>query len=134
MMLCDVWFKDIPASTKFDHPYGITIRRGVRLGENCVFASNVTIGQAREEKECSIIGDNVYFGTGSIVLGKIKVGNNALIGANVVITKDIPDNGIFTIYQSSTRNRGISTFPYISSRGKVISGDNPQQVNYEYAK
>jgi hypothetical protein len=33
-----------------------------KIGENCTFASNVTIGQRRKENECAIIGDNVYFG------------------------------------------------------------------------
>lgn len=91
MVLCDVWFKDIPASTKFFHPYGITIRTGVKIGENCMFASNVTIGMINLEQEYTTIGNNVFFGAGCSVLGHITIGDNVIIGANRVITKDIPE-------------------------------------------
>lgn len=39
-----------------------------------------------------LIGDNVYIGAGAKVIGKIKIGNNCRIGANCVVTIDIPDN------------------------------------------
>ena len=40
------------------------------------------------------IGDNVYLGPGAKIFGKIQVGNNAAIGANCVVTRDVPDNGV----------------------------------------
>lgn len=42
------------------------------------------------------IGDNVYIGPGAKVFGKIKIGNNVAIGANSVVTKNIPDNAVVT--------------------------------------
>ena len=41
-----------------------------------------------------VIGDDVFVGTGSVILGNIKVGNNAAIGANSVVINDVPD-GVF---------------------------------------
>ena len=41
-----------------------------------------------------IIGNNVEFGAGAKVLGKIKIGNNVTIGANAVVLCDVPDNSI----------------------------------------
>ena len=38
------------------------------------------------------IGDNCKIGAGAKILGKIKIGDNVTIGANTVVTKDIPDN------------------------------------------
>ena len=38
------------------------------------------------------IGDNVTFGANSIVVGGCRVGNNVIIGAGAVVTKDVPDN------------------------------------------
>lgn len=38
------------------------------------------------------IGDNVFIGTGAVVMGGIKIGNNVNIGANSIIFKDVPDN------------------------------------------
>jgi len=40
------------------------------------------------------IGDNVYIGPGAKIIGNIKIGNNAAIGANCVVTKDVPENGV----------------------------------------
>ena len=42
----------------------------------------------------NIIGSNVEFGVGSKVMGPVKIGNNVIIGANAVITKDVPSNSI----------------------------------------
>ena len=39
-----------------------------------------------------IIGDNVFIGAGAKILGPIKIGNGAVIGANAVVTKNVPDN------------------------------------------
>lgn len=99
MLWCDVWFKDIPRSTIFGHPYGITIRQGVKIGENCTFASNVTIGQRNGERDCAVIGDNVFFGSGATVLGPVHIGNNAVIGANTTVLRDI---GIGETYTGKT--------------------------------
>ena len=56
----------------------------------------VTIGSNMLEDSknmgAPIIGDNVYIGAGAKIIGKIKVGNYVRIGANAVVTKDIPDN------------------------------------------
>lgn len=38
------------------------------------------------------IGNNVFIGTGAVVLGNIHVGDDVIIGANSVVTKDVPDN------------------------------------------
>lgn len=41
-----------------------------------------------------IIGDNVFIGTQSTVLGGVTIGNNVIIGANSLVSKDIPDNAV----------------------------------------
>jgi serine acetyltransferase len=89
-----IWFQDVPKSTNFAHPYGITIRVGTKIGENCIFASNVTIGQKWRESEFAEIGNGVFFGSGSIVLGAVKIGDNAVIGAGAVVTHDVPAGAV----------------------------------------
>ena len=41
-----------------------------------------------------IIGDRVYIGPGAKLFGKIRIGNDVAIGANAVVTKDVPDNAV----------------------------------------
>jgi serine O-acetyltransferase len=56
----------------------------------------VTLGQSNrgERRGSPVIGDNVFIGAGAKIFGMIKVGNNAAIGANCVVTKDVPENGV----------------------------------------
>lgn len=41
-----------------------------------------------------IVGDNCYFGLGAKIFGSVRIGNNVTVGANAVVTKDIPDNAV----------------------------------------
>ena len=41
-----------------------------------------------------IIGDNVWIGTGAVILDGVKIGKNAVIGAGAVVNKDVPENAI----------------------------------------
>jgi len=54
----------------------------------------VPLGQANrgKNKVCSILGDNIYIGPGSKIIGAVKIENNVASGANSVVTKDIQDN------------------------------------------
>lgn len=52
---------------------------------------HVTIG-GRVGPGVPVIGDNVRIGSGAKVLGGIRIGNYAQIGANAVVIKDVPDN------------------------------------------
>jgi len=85
----------------------------VKIGNYCSIANNVSIGQGEHDlkristnslfyknafeeltkKEC-IIGNDVWIGVDSIVLRGVKIGNGAVIGANSVVTKDVPPYSI----------------------------------------
>jgi len=87
---------EIPRSTRLRHPIGIVIGDGVSLGEGVIIYQNVTIGGARVgdvvKGNYPSIGKNTIIFAGAIIIGNIKIGNNCVIGANAVVTKDIPDN------------------------------------------
>ncbi|QNF30874.1 serine acetyltransferase [Metabacillus sp. KUDC1714] len=80
---------DIGEGTKLGYGgIGVVIHSNAKIGKNCVISQNVTIGSRGLDPE---IGDNVYISPGSKCIGG-KIGNNVIIGANAVITKEIPDN------------------------------------------
>lgn len=64
------------------------------LGKNINISPGVNIGQANrgEHKGTAVIGDNVYIGPGAKIVGAVHIGNNVCIGANAVVTHDVPDN------------------------------------------
>lgn len=74
----------------------IFIKPTASIGRNCTLRPGVVIGQKRtgEEGQPVTICDNVDFGIGVKVFGSLKIGNNVSIGANAVVTHDIPDNAI----------------------------------------
>ena len=85
----------IGAGCFIDHGHGIVIGETTIIGNNCVLFHNVTLGGTGKHvgKRHPTLGDNVYIGTGAILLGPIKVGSNVKIGANTFLYMvDIPDN------------------------------------------
>lgn len=85
----------------------------IRIGNNVHVASNVTFithdlihaminGNPRYRKDgpvlehvgCIDIGDNVFIGSKSAILGDVKIGSNVIIGAGALVTHDIPDNSV----------------------------------------
>lgn len=78
-----------------DHFGGIVVSGYARFGDNCRIRNGVVVGLARVDDPCAPqIGNNVDIGTGAKVLGRIRIGNNVLIGANAVVTRDVPDDCI----------------------------------------
>lgn len=85
----------IGAGVRFHHCLGIVIASSAQIGDCCTIFQNVTIGRGFSKDSGSpIIGDNVIIFAGAKIIGKITVGNNSIIGANAVVTKDVPDSCI----------------------------------------
>jgi len=66
--------------------YGLSISP-TRIGSGCTFNSYVLVGTGVKS-----IGNNVYFGAGSKIMGEVTIGDNVLIVANSVVVTDVPDN------------------------------------------
>ena len=92
----------VPVSRKikrFRTPHGfagIHISIDATIGKGCTFYQHVVIGSNTlpdsKTHGFPVIGDNVYIEAGAMVIGNVRVGNNVRIGANCVVTKDVPDN------------------------------------------
>ncbi len=68
-----------------------TIITAKSIGENCWINQQVTIGFV-EGSDCPTIGNNVKITAGAKVLGSVTLGDNAVIGANAVVVKNVPPN------------------------------------------
>ena len=84
-----------------DHGLGIVIGETTEIGENVTIYQGVTLGGImpsiesdiqRNQKRHPTIGNNVIIGSGAQILGAVKVGDNARIGANSVVSKDVSAN------------------------------------------
>jgi len=75
---------------------GIFISYGATIGEGCTIFHQVTIGSNTlpdsRGQGAPVLGRNVYVGAGAKIIGNVTVGDNARIGANCVVTFDVPAN------------------------------------------
>lgn len=106
----------IPVETKIGEGFyighfgTIVINGKAEIGKNCNIAHSTTIGQVSygKLKGYPTIGDYVWIGTGSVIVGNIHIGNNVLIAPNTFVNKSIPNNSLV-----------------IGSPAKIIKKDNP---------
>lgn len=86
---------DFDESVQLRHPVGIVVGEGVKIGKNVIIYQNVTLGGARlgdaKANNYPEVGDNAVIFSGAVVIGKVKIGAGCTIGANSVVTKDVPD-------------------------------------------
>ena len=92
---------DIPFTTQIGRGFYIGHCGGIvvaaeSIGKNFSISQGVNIGQTNrgDRKGRPTIGNNVYIGPGAIVIGNIKIGDNVAVGANSVVTKDVPDDAV----------------------------------------
>jgi serine O-acetyltransferase len=86
---CDLGVS-LPETVFLPHPFGIVVTSGAVFGIDVVIGHQVTIGNRNGEMKAPVIGDRVYIGAGAKILGPVRIGNDAIIGANAVVTKDVP--------------------------------------------
>ena len=87
---------DVGPGLYVGHFGNIFLPSGVKIGKYCNISHENTLGIAGRGVNRGVpeIGDYVYIGSGAKVIGKIKIGNNVAIGANAVVTRDVPDNAV----------------------------------------
>jgi serine O-acetyltransferase len=77
----------------FVHPVGVVVGGRARVGDRVCFMGSNTVGTARDEG-WPVIEDDVRLGAGARVLGAVRVGRGAVIGANAVALSDVPAGAV----------------------------------------
>ena len=86
---CDIGLA-LPKTVFLPHPMGIVIHSGTRIGDNVVIGHQVTLGGRDLSPAAPQVEDGVYIGAGAKILGGVRIGRGATVGANAVVTKDVP--------------------------------------------
>ena len=112
-----------------DHGMGIVIGETSEIGDNVTIYHMATLGgispsidsdNQRKVKRHPTLKDNVVVGSGAQVLGPVVVGKNAKIGANAVVTKDVPENAVMVGIPAKNVGTTTEEFkPY-----GIANGDN----------
>ena len=103
------------------HPVGVTLGFGARIGDNVTFASGVVLAARYYEPDPGqaqafpTIGDGVTIGAHAVLVGGVRIGNNAMVGANSVVLADVPDNTVVLgvpARRVGTRDAGSDATPH----------------------
>lgn len=90
---------DIGPGFLIAHVGGIIIGGSTIIGKNCDIRQNVTFGGnfnkiSHDNRRQPKLGDNISIGAGAVIVGPVIIGSNSIIGANSVVTRDVPANVI----------------------------------------
>ena len=102
------------------HTFGITINPGVSIGKNCNIHKNVTIGQENrgERKGTPTIGESVYFGINSIVVGNVVIGDDVLIAPGAFVNFNVPSHSIVLGNPAKVIKKENATQGYIQNKAE----------------
>jgi putative colanic acid biosynthesis acetyltransferase WcaB len=78
------------------HGHALVINQGVVIGEGCTLRNTTTIGHKKlaggSFSKCPRIGNHVDIGANVCIIGDVTIGDNVVIGAGSVVTKNIPSD------------------------------------------
>ncbi len=76
----------------FEHQHGIVVHGNSVIGDDCILRQGVTLGMRSMDRphEAPVLGRGVNVGAGAKVLGPVRIGDGASIGANAVVLCDVP--------------------------------------------
>jgi len=114
----------IPISTQIGEGFYIghfgtvVINGKAKIGNNFTITHGITIGQANRGKlkGYPTLGDKIWVGTGSVIVGNITIGSNVLIAPNSFVNFDVPDNSLV-----------------IGNPAKIIKKNNPTEGYIMYS-
>ena len=91
------WRAEIGPGLFLEHPHGVEIGDGVRMGSNNVLGLAVLLGSTfhhRDKTGFPTIGNNVEIWAKASVLGPVHVGNRAIVGAHALVMHDVPAGAV----------------------------------------
>lgn len=100
------------------HPYCITINSKAVIGKNVTLLKGCTIGNQKRGKKAGspILGNDVYVGLNSTIVGAVTIGNDVLIAPNSYVNFDVPDHSIVIGNPGKIYRKDNATELYINNR------------------
>lgn len=100
------------------HPFGITINPNAVIGRNVNIHKGVTIGKENRgaRKGVPIIGNCVWIGINSTIVGHITIGDDVMIAPNTFVNCDIPSHSVVFGNPCVIKHRDEATAGYINNK------------------
>ena len=99
------------------HAYNITINSNAKIGRNCNIHKGVVIGQANRgsRKGYPTIGDRVWIGINSAIVGNVNIGDDVMIAPNSFVNIDIPSHSVVFGNPCVIKHRDRATEGYVNN-------------------
>ena len=112
-----------------DHGMGIVIGETAEIGDYCNIYHGVTLGGTGKDKgkRHPTLGNHVLVGAGAKILGPFTVGDNARIGGNAVVIKEVPPNATVVGVPGVIVTKGDNQQQYCSWELDQVSLPDPIQ-------
>ncbi|MGV4324528.1 serine O-acetyltransferase EpsC [Trueperella pyogenes] len=96
-----------------DHGMGVVIGETAEVGEDVIIFHGTTLGgtSMHPGKRHPTVGNRVTIGSGAKVLGPIEIGDDATIGANAVVVKDVPAHNVAVGIPAKNREKTKAAEP-----------------------
>jgi len=115
------------------HPVGVTMGIGARIGANVTLAGGVVMAAryydgeiaAEAGQEFPVIEDGAVIGAHAVLVGGVRIGRNAVVGANSVVLQDVPENTVVfgvPARRISMRAQSATSSPADQVRSANVSG------------
>lgn len=120
-----LWLRNLKVKYGFDISYRTQIGEGfyighfgnvvihgdTKIGNNCNISQGITFGVSNSGSNIGVpkIGNNVFVGPGACVFGAITIGDHVTIGANAVVTEDVPDYHTVLSGKTTIINKDLSS-------------------------
>ncbi|MET0341076.1 MAG: serine O-acetyltransferase [Polyangiales bacterium] len=104
----------------FEHQHGIVVHGSTVIGDDCIIRQGVTLGIRSMDHldHAPVLGRGVNVGAGAKILGPVRVGDNADVGANAVVLEDVPAGGLAVgVPAKLVPRKGLSEPP----RGSMVA-------------
>lgn len=92
------WKTSVGPGLKLHHAQSLVVNDKAIIGANCILRHCTTIGVAHTSEHFSgdapVIGDGVDIGSNVVIIGRLSVGKNSIIGAGSVVVKSVPEKSV----------------------------------------
>ncbi len=86
---------EVGSGLHLPHPTGIVVSEDVCIGRDVTLYQNVTLGRLTADRRgAPTIEDGAVIYAGAVVLGSVRIGHGAVVGANSVVRSDVPDGAV----------------------------------------
>lgn len=98
------------------HPYNIAINPHAKIGKNCNIHKGIVVGQVNRgaKKGAPVIGDSVWIGINSAIVGNVTIGDDVLIAPNSFVNVDVPSHSVVFGNPCVIKHRDWATEGYVN--------------------